>query len=64
MSFLGGGKDEYVFIAEINLSNEQYEWNVPDSLALIGFEFQDKNWIKLLLETSENSSNIWLGLTP
>ena len=62
--FSRGGKDEYVFIAEINLSNEQYEWNVPDSLALIGFEFQDKNWIKLLLETPENSSNIWLGLTP
>ena len=62
--FSRGDNNVYVPIAEINLSNEQYEWSIPDSVALNGFEFQNNKWIKLLLETPENSSNIWLGLTP
>ena len=62
--FSTGGNDEYSSIAEVNLSNEAYEWVIPDTVVSNGFEFQDKRWVKVLLETSEHKSNIWIELAP
>lgn len=61
--FSRGGKDEYIPIIELPLSTESYEWNIPDSVASNGFMFQNTQWVKLLLETPENSTNIWVELT-
>jgi len=49
-------------VLEVSLSRGQYEWVVPDSITNSGFEFDNKKWIKLLLESSDNKSNIWVRL--
>ena len=60
--FSTGGMDVYESIGEVSLSRGQYEWVVPDSITNSGFEFDNKKWIKLLLESSDNKSNIWVRL--
>jgi len=55
-----GGKDEYSVITEINVTNEGYAWHVPDSLLGIGFDFKGEKWLKVVLESTNHSSNTWV----